>query len=326
MANRYATKSGNWSDVTVWDGGITLPGVGDVVRSNGYGVTVDQDITVDTLRNDAASPANAGGYFVVSSMPTGRKITANLVATGERLVSLTASNPTTLEIWGNVQGGSVTNAYGVRITSAAPKDATVSVVGDVVGGSAANAVGVMLESAATVIVTGDLTSGSVATATALYISSSTCYVRHGTVKTVSGLPVVSGQGSSGGVLVLEDVIVDITSGGWITSSFTYDVQIPIRAVRATPGSDVTIVLRSTETPAQTIILSEAGGENPDPSHVREGIAYSWNSLTGTLAVPPANSVASGVPVDNTVGTAALNLGDVAALVGQQIAAAVGTTE
>lgn len=134
MANRYATKSGNWSDVTVWDGGITLPGVGDVVRPNGYGVTVDQDITVDTLRNDAASPANAGGYFVVSSMPTGRKITANLVATGERLVSLAASNPTTLEIWGNVQGGSVTNAYGVRIMSAAPNNATVSIVGDVVGG------------------------------------------------------------------------------------------------------------------------------------------------------------------------------------------------
>jgi hypothetical protein len=45
-------------------------------------------------------------------------------------------------------------------------------------------------------------------------------------------------------------------------------------------------------------------------------------LTGSLAVPPADAVASGVPVDNTVGTAALILGDVAALVGQQIAAAV----
>lgn len=40
MANRYAVKSGNWSDPTVWDGG-TLPGVDDVVRPNGFTVEID---------------------------------------------------------------------------------------------------------------------------------------------------------------------------------------------------------------------------------------------------------------------------------------------
>jgi hypothetical protein len=58
--------------------------------------------------------------------------------------------------------------------------------------------------------------------------------------------------------------------------------------------------------------------------VRAGTTYGFNDeLTGALAVPPAEAVSFGVPVDNTTGTAALNLGDVAAVTGAQIAAALG---
>jgi hypothetical protein len=57
--------------------------------------------------------------------------------------------------------------------------------------------------------------------------------------------------------------------------------------------------------------------------VRQGITYGFNDeLVGSLAVPPATAVASGVPVDSTVGTAALLLSDVAAVTGAQIAAAI----
>jgi hypothetical protein len=45
---------------------------------------------------------------------------------------------------------------------------------------------------------------------------------------------------------------------------------------------------------------------PSESDVRSGTVYGSSSeLTGTLAVPPAGSVALGVPVDATTGTAAL---------------------
>lgn len=45
---------------------------------------------------------------------------------------------------------------------------------------------------------------------------------------------------------------------------------------------------------------------PSSSNVRSGTVYGPNSeLTGTCAVPNANSVAYGVPVDNTIGTAVL---------------------
>jgi hypothetical protein len=45
--------------------------------------------------------------------------------------------------------------------------------------------------------------------------------------------------------------------------------------------------------------------NPIADNVRSGIVYGGGNLTGTCAVPAASSVASGVPVDATVGSAVL---------------------
>ena len=65
MANRYAVASGNWSNTATWDGG-TLPGAADIVRPNGFAVTIDQNISVTALRNDASAPAIAGGTFTLT--------------------------------------------------------------------------------------------------------------------------------------------------------------------------------------------------------------------------------------------------------------------
>jgi hypothetical protein len=65
MANRYAVANGNWSNTAIWDGG-TLPGAADIVRPNGFAVTIDQNITVTALRNDASAPAVAGGTFTLT--------------------------------------------------------------------------------------------------------------------------------------------------------------------------------------------------------------------------------------------------------------------
>ena len=77
MANRYAVATGNWSNTATWDGG-TLPQSGDDVRPNGFTVTIDQDITVTSLRNDASSPAAGGGAFVITSATT-RTLNCNLI-------------------------------------------------------------------------------------------------------------------------------------------------------------------------------------------------------------------------------------------------------
>lgn len=62
MANVYAVKSGNWSDPTVWNTGA-LPTSADDVFADGNIITVDQDLTVQTLRITARSGGVTGGYF-----------------------------------------------------------------------------------------------------------------------------------------------------------------------------------------------------------------------------------------------------------------------
>ena len=77
MAERYATKDGDWSDVTVWDGGASKPGASDDVYPNGFTVDIDEDITVNMLRNDAGSTAAANGGFTVTDAT--RTINADLL-------------------------------------------------------------------------------------------------------------------------------------------------------------------------------------------------------------------------------------------------------
>lgn len=67
MAIRYAVANGNWSNPATWNGG-TLPTSADDVFSNNFIITIDQNITVLTLRNTTnTTPAiTAGGSFLVN--------------------------------------------------------------------------------------------------------------------------------------------------------------------------------------------------------------------------------------------------------------------
>jgi hypothetical protein len=71
MATIIASKAGNWSDTTVWTGGV-LPGVNDYA-STAFAITLDQDITVLGLR----FTTTAGVIIITGS--TNR--TMNLTAT-----------------------------------------------------------------------------------------------------------------------------------------------------------------------------------------------------------------------------------------------------
>jgi hypothetical protein len=57
--------------------------------------------------------------------------------------------------------------------------------------------------------------------------------------------------------------------------------------------------------AKTLIDATANAAMPAASNVRSGVSYAGGALTGSCAVPAAGSVALGVPVDATLGTAVL---------------------
>jgi hypothetical protein len=64
----------------------------------------------------------------------------------------------------------------------------------------------------------------------------------------------------------------------------------------------------------------SGGTMPAVSDVRLGVSYASGTLTGTCAVPAANSVAFGVPVDNTTGTTIITRAQLLSDMGALIAA------
>ncbi len=74
MAIRFARQAGNWSDPLTWDGGLTIPGAGDDVYSNGFTVTLDQDINVGCL-NGGTTPVGVP----LSPIPN---MTSNTTPTG----------------------------------------------------------------------------------------------------------------------------------------------------------------------------------------------------------------------------------------------------
>ena len=153
MAERYAVATGNWSAVGTWDGGATLPTTGDDVHANTYTVTIDQDVTVGTLRTTAGATAAAGGSFIVSGSRTitadtyaGSTTCLTMNAAGQVLVgnsfgsdstsfSYGVKNSAAAVHTGNSTGGSATGGYGSNVIEGGTQN------GNATGGSGSSAFG-----------------------------------------------------------------------------------------------------------------------------------------------------------------------------------------
>jgi hypothetical protein len=230
-----------------------------------------------TAANNSGLIQSAGSLTVIGNVNGG------ILATTNYGINFSG---TSLTITGSITGGSGTNAAaGINITGTP----TINISGSVNGASAvgiqsatanttniegnvigSGAAGISYTGAATLTITGSLIAGTGAVAAASTSTSATTIVRGNLVNT-------------NGIMAFYGPRLRLASGSLTTWQFT-----------SSTGTD------------RTLYTLQQIGDQPSPSNVRTGVVYASGSLTGTMAVPPSDSVALGVPVDNTTGSAVLN--------------------
>lgn len=218
---------------------------------------------------------------IVDNSSTNLTINGNIIngnfGNGNGLVTLVRNS--TLNVNGSVSAGTVANSLAIY-SSTSVNTLRINILGDVLGGSSStNCSAISLNAGAIQLltITGSVTAGSQFPAIlAPQFTHKTTI--HGNLFNTSDIMAFYG--------------LKLNLGE--TQSTTWAIQ--------------------TNTGSRSISTSNASNGVPSISNVRSGVVYgSGNEFTGTLAVPTASMVSFGVPVDNTTGTAVLNVADVGAL-------------
>jgi len=277
MATITATKSGNWSDTTVWDLG-RAPVDGDLVQAVSYVIDFDVDINQPSTVLNATS-----GYFRYNGGAT-RNVTANAnLGTHSTAGLIQNSAVGTLNFYGIVVGGSGSSAYGAMNYAAGTMTVTTAT-----GGSGSNAYGAINNAAGTMTV--DLAVGN-------------DYGPGGTHP--YSTPGVSANNTVGQITQVKRV----RFGAHGQSPIVGAVQMVVDA--SNEGVFVTNYSGGT----RTLTPSGASAQFPATSDVRSGVSYDNGDKIGACAVPAASNVAVGIAVGNTTGTAVLTVAGVRTAVG-----------
>lgn len=304
-------------------------------------------VTRNCLQFTAASPATAtivgnctggtvGGATCVANTSTGTiNITGNVtggtsaVAFAQGAVNLGAG---TITVTGNLTGGSGASSYAAQNASTG----AITVTGNVSAGAGTSSVGVQNASTGTVTITGNATGGTGSTAYGVN------NVTTGTV-TITGIATGgSTNGAEGARNIVGGVLsvgrakgnafgigsTGIVAGVGVTSGQTSvtkvkEIEYGSRGMSPTSGpiyldSDLTNVAVFVNYPTGSKTLSDpnnTAGLSPAATDVRNGVVYNYGVNTGSAYIPSAGSVAFGVPVDNTTGTATLTAANVRAALG-----------
>jgi hypothetical protein len=258
-----------------------MPGTSAIATSRGLNIT--GNCTVNYVGNVVSTTSTA--VLNTRAIIVGAGATLNLtgdVYAGGVSGSLTGTNNndgiflennTTLNVVGNVFGGFANfGNTGIKLSGT---NQTISITGNVNGLSgtsiAAPNPAVSLNGTAVFSITGNLTAGQ--NAPALYGPNATTAVQvFGNV-----------QNATNGYMatIAPYVYLDAAVTQW--------------------------EFRKSNLTTNTLYTPGVATGHPATNNVRTGIVYGpTNNLTGTCAVPPANTVSLGVPVDNTVGTASLD--------------------
>ncbi len=172
--------------------------------------------------------------------------------------------------------GGITGATANVIACCNNSTGVFNLFGTAIGGTATggNNVGFQNSSSGTAFVTKAQSSGSLVNAT--------------------GANFGTNQASNAGFITIDQM--EFGAGGW--------PPISGRVFMRAAGVNEVRMRNSNNGTIQT--LGEVAADYPATTDVRDLVTYNFGALTGSLKVPPVDSVALGVPTDNTTGTAALS--------------------
>lgn len=219
-----------------------------------------------------------------------------------------------LQVTGNVTGGTG-SSYGIQAVTTAPS--LITVIGNLTAGTGSSGSAINGQVATTFVLTGNITASSAAHGITLTNGNITSV---GTINAANGGCGISNTANlAGSVMTVTGPLNSAASG--------FNVAVSAARVRIKTGQTNSWVAWRDDTGVNgnevRWYTSDISGGNPSAANVRLGTIFGKsNEFTGSLAVPPVSSVAAGVPVDNTVGTAAVKLEDIAAVTGAQIVAAL----
>lgn len=319
MATIVAQANGNFSDTATWTGGV-VPGAGDTAQTGNYIVTIDASITC-TL-----NPTGSGHFLVTSG---GITITGDLVMqssyTGGGLRATHGSG--TVALTGTATGGAGFSAYGAVNTGAGTLTVGTATggAGNYVYGAVNAGAGTMTAGAATggagqhAYGAANTGAGTLTVGTATGGAGGSSY---GAANTGAGTLTVDlavgngwGVGGSGGYAygVYGSGATGQTTRVKRTQSGPYGAPAIGGAVLMLADASNSAQFR-TAYGGGTLTLTDpsASADWPAESDVRAGVQYDNGDQTGTAHIPAAGSVALGIPVDATVGTAVLTAAGVTA--------------
>ena len=306
------------------DGIIALGGrvAGTTVANGGHAIENTSTGTIDIINASTLTGGGVGNFsFGLNNNSTGAITLTSSVITGGALSGSAGINNastgsitiTSSTIAGGVIGPSINNASTGSIT------ATSSTI---TGGPANAAVGINNASTGSVTITSSTITGGTAGPGVANASTGTITVTTSTLTAGSG-PVAHGlnNASTGTIVSTGDITATNSAHGLASASTAASVKVSGSFIGSANGFAAIYASKFLvdPTPATAKIRQAKNGTTTysdfftadnaltqaAPADVRSGTVYADGNLTGTCAVPAAASVAFGVPVDATTGTAAL---------------------
>jgi hypothetical protein len=304
------------------------------------------NINSGIVANLSGNGINAGGTATSNLTITGNAYSRNAVAlnfggagittfTGTlNFVSGATTGPLSISSTGttNINADLITpSAFGFTMASVSSTIGTINFVGNVQANTSVSFVSCLNHSStATVNVTGNCTGGAVSSNAVSNNSTGTINIYGTAIAGANGgagannnstgiLYVIRAKGNGYGLGSVGIVsAVGLSSNNQAAINIVRELeygplgmspigQIPVRLL---PSSSNVAIFYTSTGGTKTLTDSGASADFPATSNVRLGTTYNLGNLTGTLAVPAAGSVALGVPVDNTTGTAVLTAANV----------------